>query len=160
MLTKPHAGWCKIKVGEMELGTASYMTDVPMNLLNTFIQYLSEDNCLNFGVQFDAEGYSFGLIEFNDTLYFIHNNTSEAVSVLQEITPSLSAWCPDSSRNMIKRLARELYYDIEDYFEDWIYWENDEKAMEPGDSEKRCMILLDGLKTLKEKLNKAHEKNW
>lgn len=29
MLTKPHAGWCKIKIGVMELGTVSYMTDVP-----------------------------------------------------------------------------------------------------------------------------------
>mgnify|MGYP007063240315 CR=1 FL=1 len=159
MLTKPHAGWCKIKIGVMELGTVSYMTDVPMDLLNAFIQYLSENNCLNFGVQFDAEGYSFGLIEFNDTLYFIHNNTSESVPVLQEIAPSLSALCPDSSRNMIKRLARELYYDIEDYFEDWIYWEADEKAMESEDTEKRRLILRDGLKTLKEKLNKAHEEN-
>ena len=38
MISNPHAGWCDFKLGDFE-GSPSYLTDVPVDLLNAFIEY-------------------------------------------------------------------------------------------------------------------------
>lgn len=154
MLGKPKYGWCNIMVGQNKLGCASYLIDVPTYLLDVFNQYLSEENNLNFSAEFDAEGYYFGIMEFNETLYFIRDDTLDGNPVLQEISPTLLGLeCFSRADKIIKKLAGELITDIENNFEDWVYWEDDEELMEPGESDNRRMMLRSKINELKEKIH-------
>lgn len=137
MLDKPKYGWCNIMIGQDKIGCASYLTDVPTYLLDVFNQYLSEENRLGFTIEFDAEGYFFGIMEFNETLYFIRDDTLDGNPVLQEISPTLLGLEVFDRAEIIKKLAYELIVDIETNLEDWVYWENDEESMETNESDNR-----------------------
>lgn len=153
MLGKPKYGWCNIMVGQNKLGCASYLIDVPTYLLDVFNQYLSEENLLNFTVEFDAEGYFFGIIEFNETLYSIRDDTLDGNPVLQEISPTLLGLEVFDRAEIIKKLAYELIVDIETNLEDWVYWENDEESMETNESDNRRRMLQSKINELKEKIH-------
>lgn len=153
MLGKPKYGWCNIMVGQNKLGCASYLIDVPTYLLDVFNQYLSEENNLNFTVEFDAEGYFFGIIEFNETLYSIRDDTLDGNPVLQEISPTLLGLEVFDRAEVIKKLAYELIVDIETNLEDWVYWENDEESMETNESDNRRRMLQSKINELKEKIH-------
>lgn len=153
MLDKPKYGWCNIMVGQNKLGCASYLIDVPTYLLDVFNQYLSEENHLNFTVEFDAEGYFFGIIEFNETLYSIRDDTLDGNPVLQEISPTLLGLEVFDRAEVIKKLAYELIVDIETNLEDWVYWENDEESMETNESDNRRRMLQSKINELKEKIH-------
>lgn len=153
MLGKPKYGWCNIMVGQNKLGCASYLIDVPTYLLDVFNQYLSEENHLNFTVEFDAEGYFFGIIEFNETLYSIRDDTLDGNPVLQEISPTLLGLEVFDRAEIIKKLAYELIVDIETNLEDWVYWENDEESMETNESDNRRRMLQSKINELKEKIH-------
>lgn len=153
MLGKPKYGWCNIMVGQNKLGCASYLIDVPTYLLDVFNQYLSEENHLNFTVEFDAEGYFFGIIEFNETLYSIRDDTLDGNPVLQEISPTLLGLEVFDRAEVIKKLAYELIVDIETNLEDWVYWENDEESMETNESDNRRRMLQSKINELKEKIH-------
>lgn len=154
MLDRPKYGWCNIMIGEDKIGCASYLTDVPIYLLDVFNQYLSEENRLGFTIEFDAEGYFFGIMEFNENLYLIRDNILDGNPVLQEISPTLLGLEYFSrAETIIKKLAGELIADIENHFEDWVYWEDDEELMEPGESNNRRMMLQSKINELKEKIH-------
>ena len=73
MLEKPWCGWTNVSIGEIKMGSASYIEDVPMNCIEAFINYFSLKSKLGlaFHLTFDAEGYSFGIMQFNDDLYSV-----------------------------------------------------------------------------------------
>ena len=74
--------------------------------------------------------------------------------VLQEISPTLLGLEYFSrAKTIIKKLAGELIADIENHFEDWVYWEDDEELMEPGESNNRRMMLQSKINELKEKIH-------
>lgn len=153
MLDKPKYGWCNIMIGQYKIGCASYLTDVPTYLLDVFNQYLSEENRLGFTIEFDAEGYFFGIMEFNETLYFIRDDTLDGNPVLQEISPTLLGLEVFDRAEIIKKLAYELIVDIETNIEDWVYWENDEESMETNESDNRRRMLQSKINELKEKIH-------
>ena len=63
MLSKPGHGWTIVQIGLNSIGTASYIEDVPMDLLDTFIAYFNQKTkYLPFSFVFYAEGYHFGII--------------------------------------------------------------------------------------------------
>ena len=67
MLSKPCHGWTIVQIGPNSIGTASYIEDVPLDLLDAFIAYFNQKTkYLPFSFVFDAEGSHFGIIEFND----------------------------------------------------------------------------------------------
>lgn len=41
MLEKPSFGWTKVSVSGIQIGVASYIEDVPLICLDTFISYFS-----------------------------------------------------------------------------------------------------------------------
>lgn len=126
MLDKPKYGWCNIYVGHNKIGCASYLIDLPVYLLDVFNQYFSADNKLNFGVEFDAEVYDFGLIEFDETLYSVNNKTTYEIFRIKKIEEYGSGEDTyTSAKNILKILAKELVNDIETNFEEWVYWQDD-----------------------------------
>ena len=123
MLGKPEHGWADITVGKEIIGRASYLTDPVLDCLNAFLQYFKDGNVLPFGVEFDAEGYSFGITEFDKSLYIISNDTNDAVPVLKEINPETFGLASfSSSREIIACLATKCVKDIESDFDGWVHW--------------------------------------
>ena len=58
MISNPKSGWCDFQLGNFK-GTPSYLTDVPIDLLNAFVDYHTK----GYGVAvFDEEGSLFTLI--------------------------------------------------------------------------------------------------
>ena len=115
MLGKPNCGWSHIKIGNTEFG-ASYLTDVPNDLLTNFIN-LYDFKCDTVATRFDCEGYEYYLIseEINSVVFEMKY---DKVIVVEE-------------RINTESLVVELIKDIESNFDDWIDWlptsKNDER---------------------------------
>ena len=123
MLGKPEHGWTDITVGKEIIGCASYLTDPAMDCLNSFLQYFKEGNVLPFGVEFDAEGYFFGIAEFDKSLYVVSNNAKDGVPVMKEI--SLETFGLDTfsySREIVVCLATQCVKDVESELDGWVHW--------------------------------------
>ncbi len=103
MLSKPSCGWTKVKIGSFE-GNASYLTDVPNDLITCFDLYFQNGSstCL-----FDEEGSDFVLVLAGHSSYVIVRRETEILIDL-DITPSV--------------LAKEFFEDLSKYKQDWIEW--------------------------------------
>lgn len=106
MISNPKHGWCNFKLGDFE-GTPSYLTDVPIDLLDAFIGYYT----MGYGVAvFDEEGSFFTLLlsRYNHGIYIIEEKDSTilhdfsnmnisdlAENLIIDITTNLNSWCND-----------------------------------------------------------------
>lgn len=106
MISYPEHGWCNFKLGDFE-GTPSYLTDVPIDLLDAFIGYYT----MGSGVAvFDEEGSYFTLLlsRYNHGIYIIEEKDSAilhdfsnmnisdlAENLIIDITTNLNSWCND-----------------------------------------------------------------
>lgn len=105
MFTKPKNGWTSLKLGNFE-DRASYMTDVPNDCLDAFIQALEYyDPCT---IYFDAEGWDYFLIIHHSQSYIVHckNETPEVFVI--DLTN--------------EQLAQKLIDNIELYLDEWAGW--------------------------------------
>ena len=104
MISNPKNGWCNFKLGDFE-GTPSYITDVPIDLLDAFIDYYTRGYGLAY---FDEEGSEFTLLltwygvyiieEKDDTKVHAFYNLSIsdlAKDVIIDILSNLDGWCND-----------------------------------------------------------------
>jgi len=69
MITNPRHGWCSFELGDFK-GSPSYLTDVPVELLDAFLDYHTK----GYGVAvFDEEGSYFTLVmtAYNWGIYII-----------------------------------------------------------------------------------------
>ena len=124
MFSKPEHGWTKVSFGEVELGYASYLTDVPIDTMDSFINYLAQ-NYFNqgFNLTFDAEGYTFSVIEFDGSLFLMDSKTDDVIPNIKELKNEyLKLPNYESLTNIIIYLAREIIDDITNYLQDWIDW--------------------------------------
>ena len=71
MFSKPKAGWVDINIGNYEI-SASYLTDIPMDFLNSLINSL--ENNLPFSVFIDEEGIENILCAYYDEVFIIIMN--------------------------------------------------------------------------------------
>lgn len=158
MLGTSKYGWVNIYIGEKPIGCASYLTDVPFDLLDSMIQYLSNDNQLNYSVEFDAEGYHFGLIEISEELYIYDTAVVEEDKInLTRIHPEdLGLESYIFARDIVYHLANEVVFDIKSNFRDWLYWMDDQKTMDLQEKKERKKDLNERLKRL-EKLIKNNK---
>ena len=69
MVSNPKAGWCSFEIGEFQ-GHPSYLTNVPMDLLEGFIEYEKNKN-KKIEICFDEEGTEFSLFTENNQAYII-----------------------------------------------------------------------------------------
>lgn len=102
MISNPKNGWCDFKLGNFT-GGPSYLADVPVILLDAFIDYQEKGVGMAW---FDEEGteftlvinpYSIFVIEERDTTPVLHSFPSESPEVLAEklisdIESNLQSW--------------------------------------------------------------------
>lgn len=106
VINNPKYGWCDFKLGDFN-GRASYLTDVPVDLLEAFIDYFERGQGV---VVFDEEGSYFTLIltRYNWGIYLIEDRDETVLH--------------DFSDMDINTLAKELIDDIEN---DLVGWSNE-----------------------------------
>lgn len=103
MISNPMFGWCRFALENFDW-TVSYLTEVPIDLLNAFIDYYTK----GYGVTvFDTEGTYITLVmtRYNDSVYVIEE---EKEFVLY-----------DFSKYRVDDLCDELINDIESDLGGW-----------------------------------------
>ena len=143
MLEKPLFGWTKVSVSGIQIGVASYIEDVPLICLDTFISYFS-NQIGNFIIEFDGVGTEFGLVEFCASLCVLET-VGDKIEI-REIDASASAAA------MLLQLGNELVRDIEKNLDDWVKWDDFE-----SDPEHRKHMLTEKCKMLKEILREKEK---
>lgn len=128
MLSNFMHGWVDITIGKSKLCTASYLSDVPMNISNSMISYFSKENQLPYGINFDCEGSSAGIIEIDNDLY-LWNDSIEPVKSLKKIDPEefgLEKYA--CAKDIVKALSKEIMEDIKTNIDECINWALDEDS--------------------------------
>lgn len=101
MISNPKHGWCNFKLRTFE-GVPSYLTDVPVDLLNAFIDYHKK----GVGVAwFDEEGTEFTLVITPYSLFIIEEKEKPILH--------------DFSEMRIEKLEEELIEDIAKDLDKW-----------------------------------------
>lgn len=112
MISNPKHGWCNFKLRTFE-GTPSYLTDVPIDLLTTFIDYHT-NGC---GVAwFDEEGTEFTLVITPYSLFIIEEKDKPILY--------------DFSEMKIENIEKELIENIESDMYGWINFMTDDDPEE------------------------------
>ena len=101
MISNPKYGWCDFDLKSFH-GSPSYLTDVPIDLLNVFIQYRSTGTGIAW---FDEEGTEFTLVITPYSIFIIEEKDEPVLH--------------DFSEMNIDNLEKELIEDIE---KDLIGW--------------------------------------
>ena len=105
MISNAKYGWCTLQIDEF-IGSPSYLTDVPVELLDAFIDYYER----GYGcAEFDEEGsdFTFLITAYNLNIFIISRREE---SRLYDF----------SMTKNIDKLAEELIEDIESHMYDWI----------------------------------------
>lgn len=126
MISNPKNGWCDFELGDFK-GTPSYLTDVPMDLLDAFIDYYTRGYGAAF---FDEEGSEFTLLLMRHGIYIIEEkddakvyvfydlNVSDlAKEVITDIVYNLDGWCDNFvryDRQMDQELSEQFKCLLED----------------------------------------------
>lgn len=103
MVSNPKHGWCDFTLGSFK-GVASYLTDVPLDLLDAFINYHKKGTGV---VVFDEEGSYFTLLltEYNSGIFIIEERDEVVLHDFLNLN--------------IDDLERELISDIESDLRGW-----------------------------------------
>lgn len=101
MVSNPKHGWCNFDLRTFH-GTPSYLTDVPVDLLDAFIQYHTTGTGI---ARFDEEGTEFTLVLTPYSLFIIEEKEKPILHDLSDIKT--------------EELEKELIEDIE---KDLIGW--------------------------------------
>lgn len=113
MISKPKHGWCRFELGDF-VGRPSYVTDVPVDLLQAFIDYHEKGSGICW---FDEEGTEFTVVITPYSLFIIDEDEKP---VLHEFSDLMG----------YGNLERELITDIENNLYDWIEFTCDDDPEE------------------------------
>lgn len=113
MFSKPKYGWTHVSIGEFE-GEASYITEVPIDVLDAFIDYYKLHK--NICVDFNEEGSTFVLVVSSDIDIFV-------ISEREQIT----TYKIDMS---VDELANEIINDFEQDIKGWEYFTYEYRKLE------------------------------
>lgn len=102
MISEPKHGWSTFKLGDFE-GTPSYLTDVPLDLLDAFLDYHYKGMGMAW---FDEEGTEFTLVINPYSLFIIAERDENPVLY-------------DFSELNVSDLEKELIKDIEKDLNGW-----------------------------------------
>lgn len=114
MISNPRFGWCNFELGDFK-GSPSYLTDVPVDLLDAFIDYHTK----GYGVAvFDEEGSHFTLVmtAYNLGIFIIE----------EKDYPKLHNLCDFR----VEDLEEELIMDIERDLNGWSNFTTDDDSEE------------------------------
>ena len=105
MLSKPKHGWTDITLGDF-IGRGSYLTDIPIDLLNTFINALRDS--IPASVFFDEEGSEFTLVSHYNGTYIIVEREEKPELISVDIG--------------FIELIKEIINDLESNIDEWANW--------------------------------------
>lgn len=114
MIANPKYGWCDFELGDFK-GVPGYLTDVPIELLNAFIDYHTK----GYGIAvFDEEGSFFTLVmtQYNCGIFIIEERNHIALH--------------DFSYMNVTDLENELIRDIESDLNGWLNFTVDDDPEE------------------------------
>lgn len=132
MISNPENGWCEFNLGNFH-GTPSYLTNVPVNLLFAFKDYLYYGTGICW---FDEEGTEFTLVMTPYSLFIIEEKDKPILH--------------DFSEMNIKELAIEAMMDVESNIDKWS--EFNTSSLHSNEAKEQCKSLLqDLIKFIKEK---------
>lgn len=109
MISEPKYGWCNFKLGDFFGHPSGYMTDVVQDLLNAFINFYKNRASV---VVFDEEGSYFTLLLTYNGIYIIEEKEEAKLFNFSEFD--------------IYELANELINDIENDFDNWVDFTEEE----------------------------------
>ena len=127
MISNPKAGWCYFKLRTFE-GSPSYLTDIPVELLEAFIDYHTKGTGIAW---FDEEGTEFTLVLTPYSLFIIEERDKLILH--------------DFSEMNIDNLEKELIEDIEKDLVGWsefITSEDREEVIQHRDEIRRKNAIL------------------
>lgn len=101
MISNPKHGWCDFKLGDF-VGTPSYLTDIPLDLLDAFLDYHYKGRGTAW---FDEEGTEFTLVINPYSLFIIAERGNSILYDLSELN--------------VNDLENELIKDIENDIIGW-----------------------------------------
>lgn len=101
MIANPKYGWCNFELGNFK-GTPSCFTDIPVDLLEAFIEYHTKGMGAAW---FDEEGAEFTLVITPYSLFIIEEKDKPVLH--------------DFSEMQIDKLEKELIDDIEKDLDGW-----------------------------------------
>lgn len=101
MISNPKFGWCNFNIDNFS-GHPSYLTDVPVDLINFFLKAKKEKSkCF-----FDEEGTEFTLVYNKEKIYIIASRERGKERY-------------NFPKQNLNNLAKELYEDITNNLEEW-----------------------------------------
>ncbi len=107
MFSKPHGGWVDINIGEYIL-SASYLTDIPMDFLNSVISSLKYN--LPVSIFVDEEGTENLICAFYDEVFIIAKEENGDLIEYKKI---------DMDFNLFRKTIID---EIEMNFNEWVNW--------------------------------------
>ena len=111
MISNPKHGWCDFKIEDNNnnvfFGTPSYVTNVPIDLLQAFLDYKTKGQGMAW---FDEEGTEFTLVLNPYSMFIIEEN---------EYYECCKSNLYDFSELNINNLIKELIQDIENDLDRW-----------------------------------------
>ena len=119
MIKNPKHGWCDFQLGDFA-GVASYLTDVPIDLLDAFISYYTN----GYGVVvFDQEGSYFTLVltAYNFGIYIIEESDK---AILHDFSIDKNITVND----LAKELINDIEKDLEGWSTDFLFYVNKKEA--------------------------------
>lgn len=135
MISNPKHGWCDFKIEDdnnnVFFGTPSYITNVPVDLLQAFLDYKTNGQGM---VWFDEEGTEFTLVLNPYSMFIIAEN---------EDYEGCKSSLYDFSELNIDNLIKELIQDIESDLDKWSMFDcdyNDEEKIKVNKEHIRNLI--------------------
>lgn len=135
MISDPKYGWCKFQIEDF-IGNPSYLTMVPIELLEDFIQYFKTGNIVE--IYFDEEGTDFRLFLDSENLRIEKDDWNIETDEENHVVVPIS--------KPIRDLALELILDIETDIKGWANFDYDENTEEKN--KEKILELIQELKGL------------
>jgi hypothetical protein len=116
MLINPDAGWVQIRIGEFE-ERASYLTDVPIDILEAFIELYKHHKPV--AIKFDAEGWEYIIVIDHYQTHIIDYTYRTDDEYLNSEDEKQVLITVEINKN---DLAKEFISDIERDYDKWVRW--------------------------------------
>lgn len=130
MISNPRYGWCEFKLGSF-IGTPSYLTDVPVDILVAFMNLHRHGSGVVF---FDEEGTEFTLVVNRNSLFIIEEKEQPVLHDFSEVD--------------IGDLEKELVEDIERDLDEWAAFLPQYESREIKAHRDEITDLLNSLKSI------------
>lgn len=131
MISNPKCGWCKFKLNDF-VGNASYLTNVPLELLEAFVNFWNNSSAL--AVHFDEEGTEFTLVINPNSIFIIVERDEKPELIYIE--------------NYVENLTLELIKDIEADFDGWVNFITSDDEEDTAEQRQALIVNLIELKEI------------